>query len=499
MTSDALASPAPRLSHSRVDRNLAMMLVLTALADWLFFDRALGISVALFALAAAAALRFADPTRLAWLDASGAVALLALGLLPLIEAISPLSLMFAGLGTCGFALCVSGGLSPGWRGAFADLQSLLTAPLLLVPELAGASNGLPRASIANAPAGLAMWIVPLGLGGVFLLLFSSANPLIEDWLSGLDLRVVLDQLSVGRALFWFAFASVAWGFVTLRHGRRFGATVAAPKVATAAHGPQKASLLFGEGAILRSLVVFNLMFALQSGLDLAFLWRGGSLPGGMTYAAYAHRGAWPLMGAAILAGAFVLAAMRPGTAAERSTVVRGLVFLWTGQTVLLVLSAILRLDLYVATYSLTMLRMAAFVWMGLVAAGLVLIIVRIALDRSNAWLISASAAVTLATLYACSFVNFAGVIADYNVAHCREVTDQGIGLDQTYLASLGPQAIPALDRYIEHHLKARQWPTERMRAELAMAFERRSADWRAWTWREHRLAHYLARYTTPVR
>ena len=51
--------------------------------------------------------------------------------------------------------------------------------------------------------------------------------------------------------------------------------------------------------------------------------------------------------------------MRPGSAAERSPLMRALVFLWVGQNVLLVVSAILRLDLYIATYLLTYWRVAA--------------------------------------------------------------------------------------------------------------------------------------------
>ena len=124
----------------------------------------------------------------------------------------------------------------------------------------------------------------------------------------------------------------------------------------------------------RSLVLFNVMFALQSALDLTYLWGGASLPDGMTYAHYAHRGAYPLIATALLAASFVLIAMRPGGPAEQSRLIRPLVLLSIGQYVLLVVSSIFRLDLYVAAYSLTYLRLAAFIWMGLVAAGLVLML-----------------------------------------------------------------------------------------------------------------------------
>ena len=65
-------------------------------------------------------------------------------------------------------------------------------------------------------------------------------------------------------------------------------------------------------AVTRSLILFNVMFALQSALDLTYLWGGASLPNDMTYAYYAHRGAYPLIATALLAAGFVLIAMRPG-------------------------------------------------------------------------------------------------------------------------------------------------------------------------------------------
>lgn len=47
-------------------------------------------------------------------------------------------------------------------------------------------------------------------------------------------------------------------------------------------------------SILWALLTFNLNNALQTGLDLTYLWGGASLPTGMTPATYAHRGAYPV-------------------------------------------------------------------------------------------------------------------------------------------------------------------------------------------------------------
>jgi hypothetical protein len=256
---------------------------------------------------------------------------------------------------------------------------------------------------------------------------------------------------------------------------------------TTTPGPTR---LFGQAAILRSLILFNLLFAVQTAMDINYLWRGAALPHGVSYAEYAHRGAYPLIVTALLAAAFVIAAMRPGSGAERSRATRILVLVWVGQNVMLVISSMLRLDLYVATYSLTYWRAAAFVWMLLVAIGLVLIVVRIVRDRSDAWLVGANLVALVLALYVYAFINFPHVIASYNVAHSREVSGQGQRLDLDYLLSLGPDALAAIDQY-----GAQQTPSpyllQARRDRLAAAHLDAMQDWRAWSFRGWRLKRYL--------
>src|SRR5581483_3839631 len=185
---------------------------------------------------------------------------------------------------------------------------------------------------------------------------------------------------------------------------------------------------------------------IQTTLDLIYLWGNARLPGGISYAGYAHRGAYPLIVTALLAAGFVLAAMRPRGSAERSGVIRALVYLWVGQNVLLVISSMLRLSRYMEIYLLTGWRIAALVWMLLVAAGLVLIVARIILRQSDGWLVRMNLISLAATLYVCALINFPAIIADYNVTHSKEASGKGVNLDTNYLSELGPQVLPALNR-----------------------------------------------------
>jgi hypothetical protein len=336
------------------------------------------------------------------------------------------------------------------------------------------------------------WVMPVGMGLVFVALFAAANPLIEGLVTRIDLWAALDAIFNGRALVWLLVAAGVWGLVAVRGT---AARAPAPKVALQAVEAGLGAEIFGGGAILRALVLFNLLFAVQTLSDVAYLWSGAQLPAGMSYATYAHRGAYPLMVTAALAAVFVVLAFGPGSCLEKSTAARVLVFAWIGQTVMLVVSSILRLALYVDIYALSYWRVAAFIWMALVGVGLIAILSRILLGRSNEWLVGVNAAAVLVVLYVCCFIDFAGLIASYNVAHSREVSGRGVALDRVYTASLGPQAIPAIDTYLRHvgapDSPRGVAPLDCKSNWMANDMLVLTSNWKAWSWRRARLVEYL--------
>ena len=171
---------------------------------------------------------------------------------------------------------------------------------------------------------------------------------------------------------------------------------------------------FGVTTILRSLILFNLLFAVQTMLDVIYLWGNAKLPDDISYASYAHQGAYPLILTALLAAGFVLAAMKPGGPAEQSSVIRPLVYLWVAQNVLLVASSILRLDLYVQIYLADLLaRRGLYLDVACRHSGCCSSSPVSALNRSNGWLIRANLITLTATLYVL-------------LAHQLRVADRGL-------------------------------------------------------------------------
>ena len=472
---------------------LAVAAAATAVADWLFYDHTIGLSLALFLLALAGSSLLMNRMQVSRRDRWIAVAILIAGRAPVVEELGILSALFSILAV---AVAVSSLTNPfieSPRDRFKAVRTLLLAgPFRLLPDLA---RSLTRPSSLSS---LTVWIVPLFLSGIFLLLFASANPLIEHMLAMLDLRKHASEFSVVHLLFWIVMVSVIWPIIHLRWHRKAGSPRpvdvaqqdAAPSLPAPVDTLPGENELLGPAIILRSLILFNLLFAAQSIMDLIYLWGGVALPDGMTYATYAHHGAYPLMLTALLGAGFVLVAIAPGGPAVRKPAIRALLLAWIAQNVMLVVSSLLRLDLYVETYSLTYWRVAALIWMVLVAVGLVLIVARIVLNRPNRWLVLANLTTLALVLYACAFINFPWAISTYNVAHSREMSGNGTSMDFLYVLSLGPQALPAIDRVQGSnalHVPCMNHQRDRLVQQLTSEL----GSWRAWSFRGWRLQRYL--------
>jgi hypothetical protein len=453
LSCDSAEDPAPAapkqprnwadLSRKGGSAMLALV-VLVALADWLFWGYAPGLSVALFswALFGAAVLINAPDTA----QSKPALLFLLLTSLPVIEHYQALSLGFQlfGLITAvawihqpsktrlaaipAAALHLLRALP--LTGLRALLQSLFqTAPAPKPGALQAEQTAtLQPSSLSRSLARhFRNWSFPLGGALVLITLLLQANPLLEQSLMEM-LRFDLDIMALlRRVLFWSGAALMIWPFLVPTPQKETPET----KAKNTSHR-QGMSFGLNAGSVLRALVVFNLILGVQSLMDLSILIGGAELPEGMTLATYAHRGAYPLLATAMLAGGFALAA-RPYLGSHAS--LKPLMMLWLGQNVLLGLTSLLRLDLYVTSFGLTYLRLYAMIWIGLVVAGLLLTAWQILKTRSNRWLLLRCTGLGLVTLYLCAFVNFASLIAAQNLSMSATKT-----LDWYYICTLGPNA-----------------------------------------------------------
>ncbi|AKS45197.1 protein of unknown function [Octadecabacter temperatus] len=406
---------------------------LVLLADFLFWGYRLGITLGLFALAifAVAALHRKPQTGVI-----KPALLMGFATLPIFEHVQTLSVVILVLGTLGALVWIRAPKD----GRFTWIISAAAKLAACLPfgGLTACAAALGKVRDQSTPPTVFdhlrsktfwfKWSLPVGGSLILGALLMSANPVLES----VVLRVFQIDLNIvktaPRIMFWGGISLLIWPLLN------------PPKPQdTISMSLPRLDRKFGVngGSVLRSLIVFNVILGVQSMLDFSILLGNAALPDGMTYATYAHRGAYSLMITAMLAGIFAIAA-RPYL--KEHAVLKPLLVLWIGQNTLLSFSAVLRLNLYIGEYGLTYLRTYALIWIGLVGLGLVLVLWHVLRERSSYLLIARLAAIGFGTLYLSAFFNFAGFIARSTITQATDTAS----VDWSYLCQLGPTAQKAV-------------------------------------------------------
>ena len=371
-------------------------------------------------------------------------------------------------------LPASGRFDDGWRW----FQRLVVhgvrvpfAPLIDAHKLMSVRRKRP-AHRFNLRGNMAMLALPLVGSAIIVTLFAAANPVLAQFFGTIGMPRLSGE-TIGRMVLWIALFIAAWSLLRPRLARAILPTF---------DGSGDLKLPGVSVASVRlSLIAFNLLFALQNMMDVAYLSGLAAMPEGITLAQYAHRGAYPLIVTALLAAAFVIVTLRPGSSTAAVPLIRTLVVVWIAQNIMLVGSSILRTVDYIEVYSLTVLRISALVWMVLVAVGLLLICWRLLRAKSAGWLINANSVAAGFVLTMASFVDLGAVAAQWNVRHAKEVGGTGAALDLCYLRQLGGSSLLPLIE-LERNPKLTPEFRDRVRAVgYALYWDLKSDMTHAWT------------------
>ncbi|PZU56146.1 MAG: hypothetical protein DI547_17235 [Sphingobium sp.] len=147
----------------------------------------------------------------------------------------------------------------------------------------------PRQRRISLRAIVRVTALPLGGSAIILTLFATANPVIAEVLAMIGFPD-LSAITIPRLFLWFAIFALIWSLLRARAARRLIPTfdgagdLRLPGVSVA--------------SVTLSLILFNILFAIENVLDLAYLSRAMPLPEGMTITEYVHRGAYPNAGIA---------------------------------------------------------------------------------------------------------------------------------------------------------------------------------------------------------
>ncbi|WP_245878653.1 DUF4153 domain-containing protein [Streptosporangium subroseum] len=344
-------------------------------------------------------------------------------------------LLLAGFLTAALALS---GAGRGWlgvvRGGASVILGLLPVPWFLGPQVKGMAV---RRRLMPILVGGGLTIV---LVGVFGALFASADAIFaqavqrvfsaQDWAETVPLRILL------FVVFGFVVASAV--LVGLR-------PVVEPKA-------PDLRVTVSRSLWVTPLTALNLLFATFVGMQLTVLfgstdWVASAT--GLTYAEYARSGFFQL----VIVSVFVLAivAVASGAVELRGVdrwLMAGLLGVLCALTMVILFSALHRLDLYAEVYGLSRLRAsveATIWWLGGIFV-LVLIAGAVRLVRRGhaGWLPRAVVVMTSVALLAFAVWN-----PDLRVAE-TQIAIRGVDrIDLDYLGDLGAEAVPALDRLPE--------------------------------------------------
>jgi hypothetical protein len=409
------------------------------------------------------------PERFGWSAAT--VALLGVGTL---RAAGWLFLLCLATAALTGVLAITGGRS--MRGMIVALLMAPIAALRAVPwaTRGAAAIGRRRPGGASGARVVATVAVSLILLLIFGGLFASADAAFADVLSR-----ILPHVNAGTLVRWvFVFAVTA--------GMLFGAAFlrAMPPDLSGLDGrPGRRRVARFEWAVPLGLLVT--LFAGFVGVQLAVLF-GGSRhvleTAGLTYAEYARGGFWQLavvtgLTLLVLAGA---ARWAPRDTRADRTLIRILLGSLAGLTLVIVASALHRMNLYSDTYGLTRLRVlvaACEVWLGLVF----LLVLVAGIRLRGGWLPRVAVAAGVLALLGLAAVNPDGLIADRNIARYQRLHK----IDVSYLANLSADAVPALDKLAPEQ---RDCVLRFIAADLAADAD----DWRGWDQGRQRARDLLA-------
>ncbi|MFJ2589301.1 DUF4153 domain-containing protein [Streptomyces sp. NPDC087538] len=364
--------------------------------------------------------------------------------------------------------------SRSWLGVFLGSLGLFSA---IADGLAWGGRGV-HALTAGSRGRLGVVLRSVAVAVVLLIvfgaLFASADAAFADVLgdlmpdvslTGTPWRFLLFLVGLIGALAaaYAAAAPIRWDGLTVRPGKARGRV---------------------EWAL--PLIVLNLLFAVFIAVQLTVLLGGYDkvmAETDLSYSEYARQGFWQLLWATVLTLLVIALALRwapRGKSGDR-TLVRTVLGVLCLLTLIVVASALRRMDLYVDAYGLTRLRIsvaAVELWLGVV-----LVLIMAAGVFGARMLPRAVAASAAVAVLAFGLISPDGLIAEQNVQRYRD--DHSI--DVAYLKDLSADAVPALDAL-----------PEPLRSCALLGIERslRSDDvpWYATSWGEARARDILKRH-----
>jgi len=404
----------------------------------------------------------------------------------------------------GFALLVASAMAIAGRRLYVPdiaayaLQTVAAGCVGMVHYAGSAGQLSPRVVRVH---GLSV-VLPLAALAVFGALFILANPdLATSWVEMMNraARSLADwiehlSLSWTELVFWFFTAWVAIGLLRPVVQRSVLARFSTEGRTASDQAPVPAEAPLYP-ALRNTLLALIALFAAYLVFEFKTLWFR-VFPEGFYYAGYAHEGAAWLTASLALATVVLSLIFRGDVLRDpRLPRLRRLAWVWSAENLVLAATVYNRLGIYVTFNGMTRMRSVALFGVSAVAAGVVLVVWKIASNRDFVWLLRHHLAALAVVIYLFALTPVDALVHTYNVR--RVLAGDLAPSVQISVHPIDAEGILVLPPLLESDNEIIREGIRAMLAERAVQFERSvrqpdQLDWTAFQFADRVLSERLA-------
>jgi hypothetical protein len=291
-------------------------------------------------------------------------------------------------------------------------------------------------------------VAPLVATLLFVLIFIAANPVIEHLASrasehlGRWFESIGEIFTVFRIFTWICWLLAFAALLRPAMSSQLADITARWHEALEPSGaPDPAAGNFA--AAVSTLISVNLLFLAFNGLDSVYLYFRVSLPAGISYSEYSHRGCFWLTMALGLSTVVIGIIFRDHLNFHpRKKLIHVLSYVWAAQNGVLAIGALRRLQMYIAYNGLTRLRIVGIYGVLLVIVGLALMVWKVRNIKSFAWLVRRDMIALWVAVTVLALTPRDYICAKYNVA--QAMTGNLRPLTLLHGQPLSPESFPPM-------------------------------------------------------
>jgi Leucine-rich repeat (LRR) protein len=413
-----------------------IILILTAVYSFLFYEEHAGLNFLLFSLTAGGSLAALKPEALKERSTLAVAGLYLLSAVCVLIYSSALSILANIISLLLLSACCFNNRASVLFNLFYSVYSVLGGLVFMVINLIQPEKKNEETEVKKSKLRSLTYIVPVLFGLIFFFLYKSANPLFEKYTEELN----LDFISASWLMFTICGFLVAYGLI--KHQRIQALDNWENNIPTRIVPSEKRTGRWDERkAAVILFILLNLMLVFMNLLDLNYLYLGAGMPQGVTHKQFVHNGVGMLILSVSLAIVLILYFFRGRlNFEENSKLIKILVYVWIAQNMMMVVSTAIRNNMYVSDALLTYKRIGVYYWLLMAAFGLLTTFIMIRNTRSGWYLFKTNSWIAYVVLVLSACVDWDKVTGDYNISHTTLIAS----LDKKYLLDISEANIPLL-------------------------------------------------------